>query len=388
MLFKILCIFGKILTAYSLLVTPQTVPELENDLEVYFFCRENNNTFAVNIAWMDPQEFLYIPGSLNMGNSRITAEGSRLRIVQLLRNDTGMYRCLRSNNPSDFAEATLLVHAPPAILNAMPKQDIHLGHTSLIKCEVDRGSPLAYIHWLHVQYHNETGQETLTEITNSSDPRFTIVSDGLQITNVQHSDEGIYRCYVYNSYGTVIRDIQAAIGAPPQSTLTHHSYYITLDQLENLMINCSVSAFPQPQFQWILQSSGEHFPQSSWVSTYHDQTARSTLVYTFGPLDFYGSCTTVLVCRATNGYGTSEQFFTLKLNTTLEEFCMLGNSVSLTSASKTLQTSKPHAKSDAGFEITVAASVATAALIIVLLVFCVVLILISVLIHLFRRKKR
>ena len=99
-----------LLAAYSLLVTPQTVPELENDLEVHFFCRENNNTFAVNIAWMDPQEFLYIPGSLNMGNSRITAEGSRLRIVQLLRNDTGMYRCLRSNNPSDFAVGTLLVH--------------------------------------------------------------------------------------------------------------------------------------------------------------------------------------------------------------------------------------------------------------------------------------
>ena len=100
--------------------------------------------------------------------------------------------------------------APPAILNAMPVQEIHLGQTSLIKCKVDRGSPLASIHWLHVRY--EAGQQVITEITNSSDPRFMIVTDGLQITNVKLTDEGIYRCYVYNSYDTVIHDIQAVIG--------------------------------------------------------------------------------------------------------------------------------------------------------------------------------
>ena len=109
-LFTIVCI--QLFTdAYSLLVTPQTIPELEGDLEVNFFCRENNNSFAINIEWLDPQHILYIPGSLSMGgNSRISAEGSRLQIRQLVRNDTGIYRCLRSNNPPDFAEGTLLVH--------------------------------------------------------------------------------------------------------------------------------------------------------------------------------------------------------------------------------------------------------------------------------------
>ena len=93
----------------------------------------------------------------------------------------------------------------------MPVQEILLGETSLIKCEVDRGRPLANIHWLHVHYDNKTGQQNLTEITNASDSRFMILSNGLQITNVQLSDEGTYRCYVYNSYGSVIRDIQATI---------------------------------------------------------------------------------------------------------------------------------------------------------------------------------
>ena len=101
------------IAAYSLLVTPQTIPELEGDLEVFFFCRENNNSFAnpTNIVWQDPQGISYTPGSPSMGgNSRISAEGSRLRIAHIVRNDTGSYRCRRSNNPAEFAEGNLLVH--------------------------------------------------------------------------------------------------------------------------------------------------------------------------------------------------------------------------------------------------------------------------------------
>ena len=94
-------------------MTPQTVPEVEGDLEVYFFCRENNNSFASpkDIVWQDPQGISYIPGSLSIeGKSRISAEGSRLRIVHIVRNDTGFYRCQRSDNPAEFAEGNLLVN--------------------------------------------------------------------------------------------------------------------------------------------------------------------------------------------------------------------------------------------------------------------------------------
>ena len=80
------------------------------------------------------------------------------------------------------------------------------------------------------------------------------------------------------------------------------------------MINCSVTAFPQPEFQWILQSSGGLFPESSWESVYHDKTAYSTLMHTFTAREFKGVCTTVIMCRAQNSYGTSEQYFTLYLN--------------------------------------------------------------------------
>ena len=95
------------------MVTPQTIPELEGDLEVFFFCRENDNSFASprDIEWLDPYNNEYIPGLLNsIGNARILAEGSRLRIAEINHNDKGFYRCLRRNNSKDFAEGFLQVH--------------------------------------------------------------------------------------------------------------------------------------------------------------------------------------------------------------------------------------------------------------------------------------
>ena len=72
---------------------------------------------------------------------------------------------------------------------------------------MDRGSPLADVHWLRI--NNETGEEELSEITSNYDPRFKIVENGLEISNVQFSDGGIYRCYVYNSISTAVLDIKA-----------------------------------------------------------------------------------------------------------------------------------------------------------------------------------
>lgn len=69
---------------------------------------------------------------------------------------------------------------------------------------MDRGIPLAAIHWLRM-----TNVAEPLEITSNYDPRFRIVENGLEISNVQSSDEAEYRCYVYNSFGVIIFDIQA-----------------------------------------------------------------------------------------------------------------------------------------------------------------------------------
>lgn len=93
---------------HSLLVTPPLITEVEGHSKVHFFCRENDNTFAIKIVWQDPLENVYIPGS--GGNLRISAEGSRLSIINLICNDTGIYRCLNIDNHTEFAEGHLTVN--------------------------------------------------------------------------------------------------------------------------------------------------------------------------------------------------------------------------------------------------------------------------------------
>lgn len=94
---------------HSLLVTPPVVTKLEDSV-VNFFCREDNNNFATDIVWQDPHENYYIPGSGENENIRISAVGSRLEITNIIRNDTGIYRCLRSSNHTEFADGELIVY--------------------------------------------------------------------------------------------------------------------------------------------------------------------------------------------------------------------------------------------------------------------------------------
>lgn len=95
---------------HSLLVTPQTVTELEDHSAVHFFCRKDDSMFAIHIVWQDPHNNFYTPGSTENENERITAEGSRLSIFNIIRNDTGTYRCLNSSNHTDFADGRLIVN--------------------------------------------------------------------------------------------------------------------------------------------------------------------------------------------------------------------------------------------------------------------------------------
>ena len=97
--------------------------------------------------------------------------------------------------------------------------------------------------------------------------------------------------------------------APPEPNIKYYDSIVQLNQ--PVILNCSVSAVPHPEFQWILEDSGDHLPDSSWNSTYVDKRTTSTLNYTFGTAHW---CRIQVLCIATNSYGRSEHHFTLSLN--------------------------------------------------------------------------
>ena len=97
---------------------------------------------------------------------------------------------------------------------------------------------------------------------------------------------------------------------PPELKYYNHTIQLNLP----VTLNCSVSAVPRPEFQWILADTEELLPESSWNSTtYIDKTTISTLNYIFTAADLNEYCKIHIVCIATNPYFISEQHFTLSL---------------------------------------------------------------------------
>ena len=87
-----------------------SISEPEGDAEVHFFCLENDGTSqATGISWRDPRGTVYTPGNpTEGGNPRIVAEGFRLSVFDLVREDSGGYECFRGS--SESVNATLLVY--------------------------------------------------------------------------------------------------------------------------------------------------------------------------------------------------------------------------------------------------------------------------------------
>ena len=100
----------------------------------------------------------------------------------------------------------------------------------------------------------------------------------------------------------------------PQPLLEYYNH--TIEKLNQpVLLNCSVSAVPRPEFQWILADTEEPLPESSWNSTtYVDKTTTSTLNYTFEMSDLNDNSKIHVMCIAKNPYGKSEQHYTLSLN--------------------------------------------------------------------------
>ena len=76
-------------------------------------------------------------------------------------------------------------------------------------------------------------------------------------------------------------------------------------------INCSVTAYPQPNFRWSHGSGREPFPDYSWTSTYDGEMSISNFRHIFIADDLGRDCAVLVVCVAENGYGTSKQHFKL-----------------------------------------------------------------------------
>ena len=107
-----------------------------------------------------------------------------------------------------------------------------------------------------------------------------------------------------------------------------------MDLNQPVIINCSVSAVPHPDFQWVQVNSSEGLLSKSkldgWNSTcttYSDKTT-SILNCTFRADDLNKNCRIHILCIGTNLYGSSYHHFTLSLKSSESYFVVSSISLS------------------------------------------------------------
>lgn len=94
----------------GLRVTPgvNTAVHGESNSKV-FYCRNDDNTFASGITWIDPNSNSYTPGTTGL-NGRVVAEASYLTVNNIVNSDAGMYICQRNTGSLESDHGTLIVY--------------------------------------------------------------------------------------------------------------------------------------------------------------------------------------------------------------------------------------------------------------------------------------
>ena len=172
--------------------------------DVILNCKYGDGTYPTgHITWYGPHGII---GQIE--NNRVYSSTHFLFIDPVMLRDHGDYWCTLETG-TQSSVSTLKVAKPPAILYPIKKQTIYLGETGFISCDIDLGDPASTVLWYK-------------DNTVISDARVTIIDTGLQIRDVQQSDEGVYMCCAHNIVGSTSLMIAVScsdgsqLGVPPK----------------------------------------------------------------------------------------------------------------------------------------------------------------------------
>ncbi|XP_026163779.1 neural cell adhesion molecule L1-like protein isoform X1 [Mastacembelus armatus] len=118
-------------------------------------------------------------------------DNGSLEIYSVQNDDTGQYTCVAKNTEGLSAiDATLYVKDPTRIVVAPEDQQILIGTTAQLSCLVEYDKSFSNDFEL---LWEKDGMEIVLNYTENSS-RYLMEDGILQITNVSHSDQGVYTC--------------------------------------------------------------------------------------------------------------------------------------------------------------------------------------------------
>nr|XP_057934538.1 roundabout homolog 1-like isoform X2 [Doryrhamphus excisus] len=185
---------------------------------------------------------------LPKGRSEIL-EDHTLIVRQVTSSDEGSYTCVVENMVGKSeASATLTVHVPPAFALRPKNQVAAVGRTVTFQCEAS-GNPQPAIFW------QREGSESLLFSAPQPFSRVSVSQTGsLTITDVQHSDGGLYSCQALNIAGSVITKALLEVMDPGSEQLPPVIRQGPVNQTvpvdSTVALSCQASGTPPPTVLW------------------------------------------------------------------------------------------------------------------------------------------
>uniref|UniRef100_A0A3P8VWF5 Roundabout guidance receptor 1 n=1 Tax=Cynoglossus semilaevis TaxID=244447 RepID=A0A3P8VWF5_CYNSE len=173
-----------------------------------------------------------------------------LIVHKVTSTDEGSYTCMVENMVGKSeASAVLTVHVPPAFAIRPRNQVATVGRTVTFQCEAT-GNPQPAIFW------QREGSESLLFSYQPPQPytRLSVSQMGsLTITDVQHSDGGVYSCQALNIAGSVITKALLEVADfgsdhPPVIVQGPINQTVSADSL--IVMRCKTTSPPSSKVHW------------------------------------------------------------------------------------------------------------------------------------------
>ncbi|XP_055516059.1 hemicentin-1-like [Leucoraja erinacea] len=159
-------------------------------------------------------------------------------------SDTGVYRCVATNNVGqDVSEMTLMVLEPPFFAEDDAPFDAEQERLAkervILPCPAE-GTPPPVIHWL------QNGLELL-----GNEPGVSILEDGsLLLESLLPYNSGDYLCIATNEAGSSKRKFRLQVRVPPEIQNNYQIQNVTALINQPLTLECDATGTPPPAISW------------------------------------------------------------------------------------------------------------------------------------------
>ncbi|XP_069163060.1 hemicentin-1 isoform X2 [Procambarus clarkii] len=223
----------------------------------------------------------------------MSADGSRLTLPTVMKDDEGLYTC-EVTNEAGLTKRTFRIDAlvPPDIGNEedVKVYEAAVGEPVVFECDAT-GDPPPEVNW----YRGSS------PVKPSAHLQLLEKNHVLIITAVQEGDDGDYMCLATNLAGVKEETFHLQVLVPPKVS-GQEDLTITAVSGQQLMLECEVSGYPQPDTTWTYDTQ-ELIPDDNVLIN------NSKLIIKSVSVDLAGE----YQCSAVNSVGQAARRFTLQV---------------------------------------------------------------------------